>query len=34
MRGEARIRAGKRPLAWQLFRKPWHTLLRFSNRLF
>ncbi|MGB5987606.1 MAG: efflux RND transporter periplasmic adaptor subunit, partial [Desulfobacterales bacterium] len=34
MRGEARIRAGKRPLAWQLFRKPWHTLLRLSDRLF
>lgn len=34
MRGESTISAGWRPLAWQLFRTPWHTLRLLADRIF
>jgi multidrug efflux pump subunit AcrA (membrane-fusion protein) len=34
MRGEAKIAAGWRPIGWQLFRKPWHTLRGLADQIF
>lgn len=34
MRGESKISAGWRPIGWQLFRTPWHTLHRLADQLF
>ncbi len=33
MRGEAKIRAGWRALGWQLFRKPWYTVVRLMEQV-
>ncbi|WP_319547484.1 efflux RND transporter periplasmic adaptor subunit [Desulfogranum marinum] len=32
MRGTARLKVGNKSLAWQLFRRPWYTLLRMFDR--
>ena len=34
MRGEAKIRSGWRALGWQLFRKPWYTIVRLIEQVF
>ena len=34
MRGEGKIAAGWRPIGWQLFRKPWHTLRSLADQIF
>ena len=34
MRGEAKIRSGWRALGWQLFRKPWYTIVRLAGQVF
>ncbi len=33
MRGEAHILVGYKSTAWQLFRKPWHTMMRLLDRI-